>query len=123
MIRFAGSPFDMGDDALVHEDDGAVAIDGGLIVAAGPAGDVLAAYREAEVTRTDGLIAPGFVDAHVHYPQIGVIASWGADLIDWLNRFTFPEEMRFGDPGYAARAASASLPRPTSAGVPPGSCR
>jgi guanine deaminase len=48
----------------------------------------------------------GFVDAHVHYPQTAIIASWGKRLIDWLNTYTFPEEMRFGDPVYAAEIAT-----------------
>ena len=47
------------------------------------------------------LIMAGFVDAHVHYPQTAMIASWGKRLIDWLNSYTFPEEMKFGDPAYA----------------------
>ena len=105
MIRFAGDPFT--GDALVHESDGAVAIRDRLIVAAGPAGRVLADHPGAAVERTAHLIAPGFVDAHVHYPQIGIVASWGADLIDWLNGYTFPEEARFADPVHAASAARA----------------
>ena len=48
----------------------------------------------------------GFVDAHVHYPQTAIIASWGKRLIDWLNTYTFLEEMRFGDPTYAAEIAT-----------------
>ncbi len=52
------------------------------------------------------LILPGFVDAHVHYPQTAIIASWGKRLIDWLNTYTFPEEMRFGDPEYATEIAA-----------------
>ncbi len=48
------------------------------------------------------LISAGFIDAHVHYPQTAIIASWGKRLIDWLNTYTFPEEMRFADPAYAA---------------------
>lgn len=52
------------------------------------------------------LIMAGFVDAHVHYPQTAIIASWGKRLIDWLNTYTFPEEMRFGDPQYAAEIAA-----------------
>ena len=51
------------------------------------------------------MIIAGFVDAHVHYPQTAIIASWGKRLIDWLNTYTFPEEMRFGDPTYAAEIA------------------
>jgi cytosine/adenosine deaminase-related metal-dependent hydrolase len=50
------------------------------------------------------LISAGFVDAHVHYPQTAIIASWGKRLIDWLNTYTFPEEMRFSDPAHARTA-------------------
>jgi guanine deaminase len=55
------------------------------------------------------LILPGFIDAHAHYPQTAIIASWGKRLIDWLNTYTFPEEMRFADPDYAAEIAGAYL--------------
>ena len=51
------------------------------------------------------LITAGFVDAHAHFPQTAIIASWGKRLIDWLNSYTFPEEMRFKDPDYAAQIA------------------
>jgi guanine deaminase len=57
----------------------------------------------------DALILPGFVDAHVHYPQTGIIASWGKRLIDWLETYTFPEEMRFGDPAHARATAELYL--------------
>ncbi|MEM9063094.1 MAG: guanine deaminase [Pseudomonadota bacterium] len=105
-IRFQGNPF-QDPDALVHDTDAAIVIEDGLIRAAGPAETVLPEHPKAEVVRTSHLIAPGFIDTHVHYPQIGVIASWGADLIDWLNGYTFPEEARFGDAEYAATAAKA----------------
>ncbi len=58
--------------------------------------------RHPDAKRVDhgeALIVPGFVDAHAHYPQTGIIASWGKRLIDWLNTYTFPEESRFSDPG------------------------
>ena len=55
------------------------------------------------------LIVPGFVDAHVHYPQTAIIASWGKRLIDWLNSYTFPEEIRLADPDYATKIASRYL--------------
>ena len=51
------------------------------------------------------LILPGFVDGHAHYPQMNVIASFGAKLIDWLNNFTFPEEAKFSDRSYASGIA------------------
>ena len=54
----------------------------------------------------DHLISAGFVDAHVHYPQTAIIASWGKRLIDWLNIYTFPEEMRFNNLDYASEIAA-----------------
>ena len=44
------------------------------------------------------LVMPGFVDTHVHMPQLDVIASYGTELLDWLNTYTFPAEMRYADP-------------------------
>ena len=55
------------------------------------------------------LISAGFIDAHMHYPQTGMIASWGKQLIDWLNTYTFPEEALFGDPVYAADVSGRTL--------------
>ncbi len=51
------------------------------------------------------LLLPGFIDTHVHSPQIDVIASYGTELLDWLNSYTFPAEQRFADPGVAAAGA------------------
>jgi guanine deaminase len=108
LLRWAGDPFEIGDAALIWEEDGAVAFADGLIAAVGPAATVLAANPGATVhAPADALIAPAFVDCHVHYPQTHVIASWGTQLIDWLNRFTFPEETRFADPDHAAAVARA----------------
>jgi guanine deaminase len=67
-------------------------------------------YDIAErIDHGDHIIMSGFVDAHVHYPQTAIIASWGKRLIDWLNTYTFPEEMRFGDPEYATEIATLYL--------------
>ena len=51
------------------------------------------------------LLLPGFIDTHVHSPQVDVIASWGAELLDWLNTYTFPAEARHADPAFAQAAA------------------
>ena len=51
------------------------------------------------------LILPGFIDTHVHMPQIDVIASYGAELLDWLETYTFPAEMRYTDPAYSQAGA------------------
>lgn len=51
------------------------------------------------------LLMPGFIDSHVHSPQIDMIASYGTELLDWLNTYTFPAETRFADPEVAAAGA------------------
>ena len=104
-------PFDAPpEEALGVERRGAVAIEGGLIRAAGAEDAVRAAHPQAPVTPFgDALIVPGFVDAHAHYPQTGIVASWGERLARWLERYTFPEESRFGDPLHAADVAARHL--------------
>ena len=105
-LRFQGDPFQDGLDAAIHDTRGGILIDAGHIVEVGPAGDLRRSHPNAAVTDYgDALLFPGFIDAHAHYPQTAIIASWGKRLIDWLNTYTFPEEMRFGDPDYAAEAA------------------
>ncbi len=108
VLRFEGDPFHGEIDAVArHETHGGVVIAGGEIADCGPADAMRAAYPNAEtIDYGTGLITAGFIDAHAHYPQTAIIASWGKRLIDWLNSYTFPEEMRFGDPGYAAEIAS-----------------
>ncbi|MHA1527784.1 MAG: guanine deaminase [Alphaproteobacteria bacterium] len=109
LLRFAGDPFEIGAEAaLTYDEDGALAMRDGMIVDVGPAGTVLTDHPDARVTNVGKrLIAPGFVDCHVHYPQTGIIASHGTQLLDWLNTYTFPEESRFGDMAYAQAAARA----------------
>lgn len=76
----------------------------------GEADDLRRAHPEVPVTDYgDALITAGFVDAHMHYPQTGIIASWGKQLIDWLNTYTFPEESRFHDLAYAEQVAGRTL--------------
>jgi len=109
ILAFDRTPFD-GDPAHAARLHEALVIEGGHIAAIGPAAALHAAYPQAR--RHDmgaHLITAGFVDAHVHYPQTAMIASWGKRLIDWLNTYTFPEEMRFADPAYAAEIAGRYL--------------
>ena len=110
VLSFAADPFVAGPEAARVLTHGAVLVDGGRIAAVGEAAALTAAHPQA--TRHDygrALISAGFVDAHVHYPQTAIIASWGKRLIDWLNQYTFPEEMRFADPAYAAEVAGRYL--------------
>ncbi|WP_412555041.1 guanine deaminase [Shimia sp. MIT1388] len=117
-LSFAANPFEAGVDAARHETHGGVVVEGGRIVAVGTADAMRAAYPTAEVVDYgDKLISAGFVDAHVHYPQTGIIASWGKRLIDWLNSYTFPEEMRFGDRAYADQISNTYLDLTAKHGV------
>jgi guanine deaminase len=107
-LGFSGDPFHMPvEDAAQHQAFGGVLVQDGVIAAVGPGQDLRRAHPEAEVQDMGAaLITAGFVDAHVHYPQTAIIASWGKRLIDWLNSYTFPEEIRFADPAYAAEIAA-----------------
>lgn len=97
-------------DAVVFDSAGGVLIEAGQIVDVGNGAALRAAHPQAQVTDyVDALISAGFVDAHMHYPQTGIIASWGKQLIDWLNTYTFPEESRFGDRAYADDVAGRTL--------------
>jgi guanine deaminase len=93
--------------AFHHEPDGLVICRDGLILAAGP----LSAIKDqlpsdAVIEDHSGcLIAPGFVDTHIHYVQTGVIGSQGTQLLDWLERYTFVAEQAFADPQVAASTA------------------
>ena len=111
VLTFSDDPFVTAWQNAVHVNStGGVLIRGGLIEMVGDAATLHASHPNAKVVEYgDKLILPGFVDAHVHYPQTGIIASWGKRLIDWLNTYTFPEEMRFGDPDYAADVAGRYL--------------
>ena len=110
VLRYAGDPFRDGLAAAQPITHGAVAVEDGRIAAVGEAGSLRARYPHALVQDYgDKLISAGFVDAHVHYPQTAIIASWGKRLIDWLNTYTFPEEMRFANRAYADEIAGLYL--------------
>ena len=110
VLSFHGDPFADGPAAARHDSHGAVLVEGGRITDVGPAPVLCARHPAARLTDYGrALISAGFIDAHVHYPQTAIIASWGKRLIDWLNHYTFPEEMRFGDPAYAADVAERYL--------------
>lgn len=106
-LSFKADPFEVGPDAAVDFDsDGAVAIAGGKILEVGPAREVIARHPRATLESYAGdLILAGFVDCHVHYPQIDIIASYGEQLLEWLEKYTFPAEARFHDRAHADAAA------------------
>lgn len=108
VLSFTGDPFVAGPDAARLDE--AVLVETGHIRAVGAADALRRAHPGAQVTDYGAcLISAGFIDAHVHYPQTAIIASWGKRLIDWLNTYTFPEEMRFADRSYADTVANRYL--------------
>ena len=94
-------------EAFAYHADGLLVVEDGHVAAFGAYTDVfpdLAA--DTPVTAFPGkLITPGFVDAHIHYPQTDVVAAWGSQLLDWLNTHTFPAEQAFADRAHADEAA------------------
>ncbi|MES0813086.1 guanine deaminase [Roseibium sp. SCPC15] len=87
-------------------EDGALLIEDGMIRARGAYCDVVAKAGDAEIIdHRPHLLTAGFIDTHIHFPQVQIVASWGAQLLDWLNSYTFPEETRFADDDHAASMA------------------
>lgn len=110
-----GTLFHMLDDPAVvgteassaYVDDGLIVLDGGIIKATGRYDD-LKPTLPADCRMEDhsgSLIVPGFIDTHIHFPQLDMIASFGEQLLDWLERYTFPEEAKFADPAHASECA------------------
>jgi guanine deaminase len=109
-LAFNADPFIVdGPEAYSHTENGMVFLRDGKIEAVGSASELTPRIEEADTVHDHGdkLIMAGFVDTHVHYPQLGIIGSWGTQLIDWLNTYTFPEEARFGDADHARATAKA----------------
>lgn len=78
-----------------------------VVVDAGSHADVSRRHPDVPVTHWPGrLMAPGFIDLHLHYPQTDVIGSPADGLLPWLERYTFPHEARFADPAHAAEVAT-----------------
>ena len=97
---------------MLHIEKGALVVDdAGRIVWLGDYSDLAASLsrNQPETDHGDKLILPGFVDAHLHFPQYRMIAAYGKDLLDWLNRYTFIEEQRFADAAVARPAAKLFL--------------
>ncbi|MCK9987968.1 MAG: guanine deaminase [Azoarcus sp.] len=107
ILHFTGDPAGGSTDALRHFADGLLIIRDGLVAETGPA-EALLAQLPADACiedRRGRLIVPGFVDTHIHFAQTDVIASPGGQLLEWLERYTWPAERRFADPDHAAAVA------------------
>ncbi len=107
ILTFSDDPFAVGPEAAVtHHSDGAVWIEDGLIRAVGAKPEVLSQAQGASIVdHGNHLITAGFVDCHAHYPQLPIIASYGTQLLEWLEKYTFPIESTFGNTTYSREVA------------------
>ena len=108
LLSFITEPESADDRAsYYYEDDGGLLVRDGIIEAVGDFKQVSASAGEdvEVIDHRPHLIMPGFIDAHAHMPQMQVIASYGAELLDWLNNYTFPAETEFSNAEHARRIA------------------
>ena len=95
--------------AYEHFADGLLVVADGHVEALGDAGKLLQTLGDDVLVTEypDKLIMPGFIDCHVHYPQLDIVGSYGEQLLDWLNRYAYPAEAQFADPDHAREVAGA----------------
>ena len=108
MKAFLGSIFHCLDDSTYeYVEDGALLVDDGKV--AGVCGAEGIPEGAGVEDHSGKLILPGFIDCHVHYSQLDIVAAYGEQLLDWLHRYAYPEEAKFADTGYASEVAEAFL--------------
>ena len=112
LLHCLADPREVGVEAS-HEyfEDGLLVVEDGKVVRNGHAADLLSTLPAGTevIEYKDALITPGFIDTHIHYPQTGMIASYGEQLLDWLDTYTFPTERAFADKVHAGEVAQVFL--------------
>jgi len=112
LLHCLADPREVGIEAS-HEyfEDGLLMVEDGKVVRNGHAADLLSTLPAGTevIEYKDALITPGFIDTHIHYPQTGMIASYGEQLLDWLDTYTFPTERAFADKVHAGEVAQVFL--------------
>lgn len=98
-------------NALFYEPDGLIIIKDGLITHFGSYAELSSELPEHIIPHhyKNSLISAGFIDAHVHYPQLPIIASYGEQLLSWLDSYVFPIERQFSDKAFATSIAQQFL--------------
>jgi len=111
ILHTIADPSEVGIDASYeYFEDGLLVTQDDKIIDLGDAKTLLPNYSHVTISEhPNSLILPGFIDTHIHYPQVGVIASYGEQLLDWLNNYTFPAEGKFNDKEHAKEVAEVFL--------------
>ena len=111
ILQFIANPFDLPIEKSVKiYDSGGLLIKGKFIEEIGDYSVLKRKYPDADVyDYKDHLVSAGFIDNHMHYPQTGIIASYGKRLLDWLEKYTFPEEAKLNNIEYARKISSLTL--------------
>ena len=107
-VTFRGDPFrEAARESLVYEEDALIVIADGRIAAFGPYADLQRTIPDSVPVTNYGqaIISAGFVDAHVHYPQLQMVGADGGQLLEWLRQYVFPAELAFADHAHAERVA------------------
>jgi guanine deaminase len=106
ILSVPDDPAIAGAETIRHFEDGLLVVEEGFVLACGRHAELAETFGSVPAQRLDGLIVPGFVDAHVHYPQVERIASHGEQLMQWLERHIFPAEKAFADRAHADSVAA-----------------
>lgn len=111
ILHFLDDPRDKQDSALAYFDDGLLLVEKGRVVQVGDAQQLLPLLPAATdvIDYRGKLILPGFVDTHIHFAQTDIVAAHGSQVLEWLERYTFPVERQFADPEHASEVADFSI--------------
>ena len=111
ILHFTDVPDPKTGDGFEYLEDGVLLVEQGLVKSLKSAEQMAAEGFDLSQCEhyPDHLLMPGFIDSHIHSPQTDVIVSYGEQLLDWLNKFTFPNELKFSDREFAERKASEFL--------------
>ncbi|WP_458792908.1 guanine deaminase [Yoonia sp. MH D7] len=108
LLTFHSEPTDADDtQAYSYIENGAVLMRGGMIAASGNYDDLATTAKDTKIIdHRPHILMAGFIDTHIHFPQIQIVASWGSQLLDWLNGYTFPAEAEYGNAQHARAMAN-----------------
>lgn len=120
LLHFLADPSKVNEqDSFQYFEDGLLIIKDGFVAQVGYYDELLSALDESidVIHYENGLIMPGFIDTHVHYPQTEMIASYGEQLLEWLENYTFPFEGKFSDLAHGKQVAEFFLSQLLDAGT------